>query len=303
MSEGEDHCVKRGAYTGHLFTVEYDSTNNILGSLVLGAPAGSSLTIDGAAEWVGGSTPAANGSDGSPYAQAALIKVEGTLTLNEGAVLQNNYNYTSGDGNGGGVYIDGSSAVFNMTGGKIRNNSSYRSAADGHGGGVFIGGGANFNMSGGEISGNYARCNGGGVDLGSAGHFTMSGGEISQNYAMTYGGGGLYLAEEFTFSGGVIRGNVVGTGLGGGVRTAGAAFKMEGNALVKPDNDLYLNGNVIRITGTLQENPAANINLPSSYIAGTRVLDGTPADIASNYNKFLVNGDADKIDSAGLFTP
>ncbi|GMO32988.1 MAG: hypothetical protein Ta2F_08950 [Termitinemataceae bacterium] len=250
VPEGEDYCVKRATgNTGHLFTVGYDSTNNILSSLVLGAPEGSSLTIDGAAEWVGGTTTPpdpAHGAASSPFAYAALIKAEGILTLNEGAVLQNNNNATgSGDGNGGGVYIDGSSAVFNMTGGKIRNNSVTHST--GRGGAVFIDNGARFTMTGGEISGNYAS---------------------------TYGGG---------------------------VCMMGSVFNMKGNALLNQDNDVYLhNAQHITITGTLSQNPAANIKLSTSFTTGTQVLGG---DIATNYNKFRVNGQAGKIDTNGQYAP
>jgi hypothetical protein len=73
----------------------------------------------------------------SPSANAPLIKVmSGTLTINSGAVLQNNYNgNTTGDldsaDRGGGVAVQ--SGFFTLAGGTIKSNYAYSD-----GGGVFI---------------------------------------------------------------------------------------------------------------------------------------------------------------------
>ena len=103
---------------------------------------------------------------------------------------------------GGGVFMNNSSATFNMYGGKITGNNSYGN----NGGGVYVGG--TFNMYGGEITDNSSTQNGGGVNV--SGTFNMYGGSIIGNTA-TDNGGGVYVGGTFTVSGAAkITGNKVG---------------------------------------------------------------------------------------------
>ena len=63
------------------------------------------------------------------------------------------YNSTSGSGSdGGGVYVNGSSATFSMTSGEISNNT-----CDDDGGGIYITAISSASMSGGKISSNTAK--------------------------------------------------------------------------------------------------------------------------------------------------
>jgi hypothetical protein len=114
----------------------------------------------------------------------------------------------TGDGIGGGVYVD-SSGTFIMTGGNITGNTAMK------GGGVANEGA--FTMSGGSIAGNSCisgssgsvPCGGGVMNQGS---FTMSGGSITGNTVVAGGaGGGVLTNEGMTLSGNVnISGNTVG---------------------------------------------------------------------------------------------
>lgn len=98
-------------------------------------------------------------------------------------------------GNGGGVYLNGSTGVtatFNMYGGKIDHNTGIGVKLDGTSGATttfkMSGGtisnnkggvstvGDTFTMSGGEITSNTTNGNGGGVNIGNGGKFTMNAG-------------------------------------------------------------------------------------------------------------------------------
>lgn len=80
----------------------------------------------------------------------SLVRVEGTLNINDGAILQNNkivnttYNPTVGGA------ISAYSAVVNMTGGAIKNNQAN------YGGGIYLDK-STLNMSGGIIDSNFAK--------------------------------------------------------------------------------------------------------------------------------------------------
>ena len=81
----------------------------------------------------------------------------GSFTMYGGTITGNHVN-----GNGGGVYVDGTNGSFTMYGGTITNNS-----ATGSGGGVYVGGErSSFIMYGGTITNNSATGSGGGVYVG-----------------------------------------------------------------------------------------------------------------------------------------
>ncbi len=124
-----------------------------------------------------------------------------TLTLNSGAVLQNNRANWSKAINSGGIQVTGGCTLNINDGAVIRwNENQYGSAVSINGGTV--------NMTGGEIYGNYAiarsgnRAGSGAIDVwGANGIFNMSGGSITGNGAATNakGAAGGVWVQEGTF--------------------------------------------------------------------------------------------------------
>ncbi len=168
----------------------------------------------------------------------SLILVNGTsaLTLNTGAVVQNN---RAGYGDGSGIYVDGGKLTIN--GGEVKNNS-----ANGSGGGIYLYGGE-FVFNSGKINNNLAGHQGGGVYI-EKGEFKMYSGEISGNFSGD-NGGGVYAnmptsasqsATTLYLFGGSITGNST-FGNGGGLylsndsSTLGVTCNV-GGALVIADN-------------------------------------------------------------------
>ena len=140
----------------------------------------------------------------------------GSNTLS-GGVITGGTGSMNSDGDttyGGGIFLEGSGATFNMYGGAIAGNMAKRDiTTDGYspdaatyGGGVYVGGDKIFNMYGGTIEGNTAGSSsgtnnetggynndhdrGGGVAV-SGGTFNMYGGTIKNNCADD--GGGIYV--------------------------------------------------------------------------------------------------------------
>ena len=141
----------------------------------------------------------------------------GSNTLS-GGVITGGTGSMNSDGDttyGGGIFLEGSGATFNMYGGAIAGNMAKRDiTTDGYspddatyGGGVYVGGDKTFNMYGGTIEGNTAGSSdqvegheqndlnndhdrGGGVAV-NGGIFNMYGGAIKNNAADD--GGGIYV--------------------------------------------------------------------------------------------------------------
>jgi hypothetical protein len=248
-------------------------------SLTLGAPAGSTLSIDGGAKWdVNGDGSPANAAVNVDIATSApLIELSGAayawaeLVLNDGVVLKNN-DRTSGIGsrNGGAVFIEQGS--FTMNGGTIIHNR-----CAGSGGGIYFGLNlANVagippprSIQGGSISENHAKKSGGGISLAFPPSITdvevrMSGGEITGNRAseldpaastgLTGFGGGVFIPDvflltprinKFIMSGGRIGGNISDSGQGNGVVMDGAndpteLFELSGAAYIDYSDDVLL---------------------------------------------------------------
>ena len=173
---------------------------------------------------------AAGGGEGGG---GSLVGVYGgTLTVGEGAILQNNNIKSEGRwypeaggailANKGVVNIEGGTirnneavrgggiygcynAVINMSSGTITGNRAVESAstaidsrAGGSGGGICVFDGADINFSGGTISGNTAFERGGGISVGtfygsnSQSVLVMTGGTIDGNNAGS-GGGGIFV--------------------------------------------------------------------------------------------------------------
>ena len=129
----------------------------------------------------------------------------------------------------GGITVNGGT-LFIEDGARIVNNYS-RGAVHG-GGGVTIYKG-NVIMNGGTITGNRTATGGTGVHYGGGGvyvgpgtRFTMNGGSIHNNRT-TLEGAGVYVAPkgEFIMYGGVITNNLSEGGRGGGIRVLGGTFE------------------------------------------------------------------------------
>lgn len=210
---------------------------------------------------------------------AVLVNSSGSLTLHSGSITGNT---ASGGGGGfsgsnraggGAVCVNGGS--FNMTGGSIENNTANVTEKNDGGGGVLINSGS-FNMSDGSITGNsvsgHNNSTGGGVYVNS-GTFTMTNGVISNNSA-AYGGGvtvfkGTAGESSFTLSGGSITNNSATTA--GGVYVASSSFTLSGapdisNNTVgesKTASNIYLNGSVITLTGSLSNATPYGVSMVS----------------------------------------
>ena len=135
----------------------------------------------------------------------SLLQVEngGSLTLQDGAVFQNNQT----DSYGGAIRVFNGFLI--MDGATIRNNETSE-----EGGGIYIYKGS-FVLKNGTICNNKADKNGGGIYVGSEATFRMEGGEISGNTG--YSGGMLLdCSQTAEITGGTIKGNTA-TGTGGGI--------------------------------------------------------------------------------------
>ncbi len=129
----------------------------------------------------------------------AVYITSGTVNMEDGAVIQNNYNMNAGTTGvyaGGGIYCGG---TLNINGGIIRNcktTGEIDSNAYAHaGGGIYLKG--TCSMTSGSITGNSAS-NGGGIYLASNGaKLTVSGGTISGNKINSNGVGiGVYYSTH-----------------------------------------------------------------------------------------------------------
>jgi len=143
-----------------------------------------------------------DGNNVEAYGPAVYVN-SGTVTMNGGAVIQNNYNMNSGDVGtyaGGGIYCRG---TLNINGGTIQNcktNGQVGGYPYTHaGGGVYLKGICN--MTAGSISSNSAS-NGGGIYLASGASLNLTGGTILGNSVNASGqGGGIYYSTENSTTG------------------------------------------------------------------------------------------------------
>jgi len=201
------------------------------------------------------------GREGRSVIVPALVNVQGTLVMNEGAVITSHYSdgvavggsFTMNGGtisgiardgvrvgkgdftmNGGVIsgnevgvvvmydeLIGGEWGTFTMNGGSITGNNTEEA-----GGGVMMG--YIFNMNGGTISANNSYI-GGGVFVSASGTFNMSGGTISGNSAAERHGGGVFSWGIFNMTGGTISGNSAQNG--GGVGLAEGTFTKTGGTI------------------------------------------------------------------------
>jgi hypothetical protein len=183
-------------------------------------------------------------------------------------------------GNGGGVYIGGSS-TFTMSGGTI----SGASAPDGYGGAVYAHQTGTFIMKGGTITGNKAG-RGAGVCIWN-GAFTMSGGSIEDNESTVIGGGvwvtGSAVPTVVTMSGGTITGNKATGGGGIAIEQSQAVFTMDGGTIA--GNQVSLLG------GALQVFYAAKVIINNGVISNnTASTTGGGISISHDLTSVIMNG-------------
>ena len=216
--------IKRAsAYTGSLLVVTDGSALTL-----------ANITIDGGAIWTGDANETLKrGTVNSGLtADSALVVVNGgTLTLNGGAVIQNNERTVGTDVDawiewtrpvaqtvryyavGGGVSVVGGSLIVN-DGAVVKNNTIKDSekvneaTSDAMGGGIGLYDCASLVVNGGEISGNQAQTSGTaramGGGIGMAAHsgslygsckVRFKGGELKNNLSVTSGGGAYFTSD------------------------------------------------------------------------------------------------------------
>ena len=178
-----------------------------------------------------------------------------------------------------GVNVSGSTAIFNMYGGKITGNSHKGTNTDSnaYGGGVRVRSKGAFNMYGGEISGNTCAGRyysyGGGVcveDKGSI--FNMYGGKITGNTAKNGNDVALYRYGRMCLSGAPILGDIYlvhldidGIDVGEGGLAENTTYQINFAGMESPDM-------VLHCIGTMSEADAGHFPAPS----GTEYDQGNP---------------------------
>ena len=178
-----------------------------------------------------------------------------------------------------GVNVSGSTAIFNMYGGKITGNSHKGTNADSnaYGGGVRVRREGTFNMYGGEISGNTCAGRyysyGGGVcveDKGSI--FNMYGGKITGNTAKNGNDVALYRYGRMCLSGAPILGDIYlvhldidGIDVGEGGLAENTTYQINFAGMESPDT-------VFHCIGTMSKEDAGHFPAPS----GTEYDQGNP---------------------------
>ena len=226
----------------------------------------------------------------------SLLQVEngGSLTLQDGAVFQNNH--TNSDGGAIRVF-DGS---LLMEGGTIRNNETSFG-----GGGIYIYKGS-FALKNGTICNNIADRNGGGIYVGSEAAFRMENGEISGNTG--YSGGMLLdCPQTAEITGGTIKENTA-TGTGGGIfarcQVHIKAAAITGNTATHGGGISVLTTNgkaagVVMDGGSITGNAAKQMERGSWGDGGGVYLDG--AELTLNKGAIISDNTAER-DGGGIYS-
>lgn len=154
----------------------------------------------------------------------------GTSTMT-GGVIAGNRTWNGG----AGVYLTGSSTIFNLDGGTISGNTVHREQGS-YGGGVLVDNSATLNIQNGYITNNAytgtvstgsSEHGGGGISAKNKATVNMSGGYVTGNYSQE-AGGGMYIGyygnnsyATFNMTGGTVASNCAYQGEGGGIRISG----------------------------------------------------------------------------------
>ena len=176
-------------------------------------------------EMTGGTITENKAADGGGVCVAKNKEWAAGLIMNGGSIKGNHSEYRSGYGNGGGVYVDYSATLTLNTGAIIDNNT-----ADKDGGGIYSHGIITIND--GKITNNTGTRGGGIYNQwsNSGSSITMKEGEISGNKSTEGSGGGIYNGSTLVMSGGSITGNTAGKE-GGGISQRGT-FRVSGNVYI-----------------------------------------------------------------------
>jgi uncharacterized repeat protein (TIGR01451 family)/CSLREA domain-containing protein len=172
---------------------------------------------------------------------------EGHMTLDGGQIFDND---VPDDEQGGGVYVEESTASFvQNAGSQIVSNSA------GYGGGLLVVYGQ-ATLNGGEIVSNTAVVDGGGVyvDYADASLIQHSSHAIAYNEAIEDGGGVYVYAGQAAVNGGRIYDNVADDGGGIFVHDAGASVSSDGGQVVgntaERGGGLYIRAGFLTLTNT-----------------------------------------------------
>ena len=207
--------------------------NHKQGSIIENKPTDGSLISGGGIYMDNGTLNILGGSvsdnKSTQYGGGIFVNA-GTVLVDKGQINRNKC-VRDGDGTGfgGGMYINGSSAVVTVNGGTFDANSAY------NGGALCVIDGT-VKITGGEITNNEAGFQGGGICYKSPIDMIISNGVIKGNSAESFGGGISievpdYTAEstsKMTVSGGSITNNVSENGRGGGVSVKQGSIEITG---------------------------------------------------------------------------
>ena len=226
--------------------------------------------------------------------RAGVLNEGGTFYLYDGEITGNvqrgvnNANKTDDDGK---THV----AVFVMRGGSIHHNGD----ATVSGGGVYNGG--NFTMHGGSIYHNRAHT-GGAINTAGGRTTTIKGGEIYDNYAEKNskgaGNGGALSGTGgsiLVISGGEIYANSA-DGVGSGINHNASGLVLGKDALISPDNDIYIAANrVVTLSGSSIKNPAGYpvpLTTQTAQYGTVLVRTDTPENALAAKHQFKVNDGA-----------
>lgn len=218
---------------------------------VSGDPSASSPTADGEEISLinissGGTvTIADNANIQNNQAGRGVTVTDGTLIMTGGSIKGN----TGGFRYGSGVYVSGSAAKFEMSGGEISGNElKLGKQQDRQGAGVMVCNGATFTLSdNGKITDNSGYEGAGVIVFGDGSSFCMNGGEISDNKGEgTSGGVFLLSGSTMDMNGGTIKNNSaknVGVYSGGGGVYIGSRCIFTGST--DPSTTASITGNTV----------------------------------------------------------
>ncbi len=202
--EGQGYKLTRGnSNTGTMFTVTD-------GKLEL-----TNVTVDGGANWSEG-TPATRTNDGIKATGQMFVVSGGTLTLGNGAILQNNHrvnDYQSGGDQGSAIYVSGTGNLEMDAKATIKDcavTSVDGDSVSGDGAAVAVNGGNKVVITG-KITGNYSGRMGGAVRIFQTNtdstEVIFKDVEITGNYTNasdSYDHGAVLLGRGVTFEGVVV---------------------------------------------------------------------------------------------------
>ena len=179
------------------------------------------------------------------YGNGGGIYAESDLTMTRCTVSNNTVSDSSGLG-GGGIYIH-VTGTHTMTNCTVTNNEAKYS----HGGGIYAMG--TLSMMNCTVTGNKAQSSGSGGGIYTTGNLTMTGGTVTGNEAQSNGkGGGIYIDGNgsFTMTGVTVSSNTTVYGDGGGIYIAENGSLTMTDGAVSSNTTQYGLGGGIFVSGT-----------------------------------------------------